>query len=82
MADDDTIIIPGHGALASRADLQAALDMLVDAEGRVEALVLEGKTEEEILAINPLADYHDTWNWAFITTERMTQTLYRSMTSE
>lgn len=82
MADDDTIIIPGHGALASRADLQAALDMLVDAEGRVEALVLEGKTEEEILAINPLADYHDTWNWGFITTERMTQTLYRSMTSE
>ena len=82
MADDDTIIIPGHGALASRADLQAALDMLVDAEGRVEALVLEGKTEAEILAINPLADYHDTWNWGFITTERMTRTLYRSMTSE
>ena len=29
---------------------------------------------------NPLADYHDTWNWGFITTERMTRTIYRSMT--
>jgi len=82
MAEDDTIIIPGHGELASRADLQASVDMLVDAESRVEALVLEGKSEEEVVAANPLADYHDTWNWGFITTERMTKTLYRSMTAE
>jgi glyoxylase-like metal-dependent hydrolase (beta-lactamase superfamily II) len=80
MADEETVIIPGHGELASRADLQAAVDMLVDAEARVEALVLDGKSEEEVLAANPLADYHDTWNWGFITTERMTQTLYRSLT--
>lgn len=82
MAEDDTVIIPGHGELASKADLQAAVDMLVDAEARVEALVLEGMTEEEVLAANPLADYHDTWNWGFITTERMTSTLYRSLTAE
>ena len=80
MADEETVIIPGHGQLANRADLQAAVDMLVDAEARVEALVVDGKTEEEVLAANPLADYHDTWNWGFITTERMTQTLYRSLT--
>jgi len=82
MADEDTVIIPGHGDLASKADLQAAVDMLAGAEARVEALVLEGKTEEEVLAANPLADYHDTWNWGFITTERMTSTLYRSLTAE
>ncbi len=81
MADDDTVIIPGHGPLASKADLQAAVDMLVDAEARVEALVLEGKSEEEVIAANPLADYHDTWNWGFITTEKMTRTLYRSLAS-
>ena len=82
MADEDTVIIPGHGPVANRDDLQASLDMLVDAEARVEALVLEGKTEEEVLAANPLADYHEAWNWGFITTERMTSTLYRSLTAE
>ncbi len=81
MADDDTVIIPGHGALASKADLQTAVDMLVDAEARVEALVLQGKSEDEVVAVNPLADYHDTWNWGFITTEKMTRTLYRSLAS-
>lgn len=80
MADEDTVIIPGHGELGSRADLQAAVDMLTDAQSRVEALVLEGMTADEVVAANPLADYHDTWNWGFITTERMTRTIYRSLT--
>jgi len=81
LADADTIIIPGHGPLANVTDLQIAIDMLIDAEARIKALVIEGKTEEEILAENPLSVYHDQWNWHFITTERMTRTLYRSLTS-
>ena len=80
MAGEETVIIPGHGELANRDDLQAAVDMLVDAEKRVEALVREGKSADEVVAANPLADYHDEWNWGFITTERMTRTIYRSLT--
>ncbi len=80
MAGEDTVIIPGHGPIAGRADLQAAHDMLVDAEKRVAALVNEGKSVDEVVAANPLADYHDDWNWGFITTERMTRTIYRSLT--
>ncbi len=82
IADDDTRIIPGHGPLASKADLAALIDMLVDAQARVDVLVRKGKTEEEVLAENPLSIYHDQWSWEFITTEKMTQTLYRSLTSE
>jgi glyoxylase-like metal-dependent hydrolase (beta-lactamase superfamily II) len=80
MANDDTKIIPGHGPLASKADLQNALDMLVDAEARVKKLVDTWMSLEEVLAENPIADYHDQWNWSFITTEVMTTTLYRSLT--
>ena len=80
MADDETKIIPGHGVLASKADLQAAVDMLEDAQARVKALVDAGKSQQEVLAENPLADYHDGWNWDFISTERMTETLYLSLT--
>jgi glyoxylase-like metal-dependent hydrolase (beta-lactamase superfamily II) len=80
MADDDTAIIPGHGPLASKSDLQIAVDMLIDVQARVSKLVDAGMSLEEVLAENPLADYHDQWNWGFITTERMTTTLYRSLT--
>jgi glyoxylase-like metal-dependent hydrolase (beta-lactamase superfamily II) len=81
MANNQTKIVPGHGVLANKADLQAALDMLLDSQARVKTLVDAGKSKEEILTENPLADYHNVWNWGFITTERMTETLYRSLTS-
>ena len=82
MADDETIIIPGHGPLATRADLARDLDVLINCKARVKALVDQGKSESEVHAANPLAVYHEGWNWDFITTERMTQTLYRDLRSE
>ena len=82
LADDGTKIIPGHGPLATRADLLAAHEMLIDANERIKALVDAGQSEEDIVAANPLAEYHEVWNWGFITTERMTRALYRSNSSE
>ena len=38
LADDATKIVPGHGPLASKADLEEDLAMLVDARERVKAL--------------------------------------------
>ena len=82
LADDETRIIPGHGPLANKADLQAAVEMLVDSNERIKALLDSGVSAEDIIARNPLADYHDSWSWDFITTERMTQTLIRANSSD
>lgn len=82
MADDDTTIVPGHGPLAKKADLERNLAVLIDSRDRVKALVDKGMSEEDVVVANPLALYHDDYNWGFITTERMTRTLIRSLTSE
>ena len=83
MADDDTQILAGHGApVASKADVERNLAVLIDGRERIKALVDQGMTEDEVLAANPLADYHDDYNWSFITTERMTKTHYRDLTSD
>ena len=82
MSDDETKFISGHGPVATRADVQQDLDMLIDAEARVKALIDKGMGEEEIVAANPLSIYHDDYNWGFITTERMTRTFIRSLTTD
>ncbi len=82
MADDETKIIPGHGALATKADLQRDLLVLTDSQARVKLLVDQGRTIEEILETNPLSVYHDEYDWQFISTERMTRTLYRGLTTD
>jgi len=81
MANDATKIIPGHGSLTDKAGMKADIAMLVDGRTLIKALVDQGMSEEEVLAANPLAKY-DTYNWAFITTERMTRTFYRSLTTD
>ncbi len=83
MADDDTLVLAGHGdPVASKADVERNLAVLKDGRKRVKALVDQGMSEDEVLAANPLADYHDEYNWSFITTERMTRTHFRDLTSE
>ncbi|MDX1572159.1 MAG: MBL fold metallo-hydrolase [Xanthomonadales bacterium] len=79
LAGDETHIIPGHGPLATKADLGAAVAMLKDAKARIAKLKAEGKSEDEVVELNPLADYHDDWNWGFITTERMTRQVYKGL---
>ncbi|WP_053981288.1 MBL fold metallo-hydrolase [Marinagarivorans algicola] len=79
MANDSTKIVPGHGPLATRADLKKAIVMLEAGIQQVQAMIDKGLTEDAVVAKNPLAKYHDTWNWSFITTEKMTRTLYKSL---
>lgn len=82
MSDDETKFISGHGPVGTRAGITADLAMLVDAESRVKALIDKGMSEEDIVSANPLSIYHDEYNWGFITTERMTRTLIRSLTTD
>jgi glyoxylase-like metal-dependent hydrolase (beta-lactamase superfamily II) len=61
VANDNTKIVPGHGPLATKVNLQEFHDMLVTARDRVKKLFDEGKSEQEVLAANPLADLDKKW---------------------
>ncbi len=82
MSNGDTKFISGHGPMGSRAGLSEDLAMLINAEAKVKALIDAGMDEEQIVSANPLAIYDDQYNWSFITTERMTRTLIRSLTGK
>lgn len=60
-ASDTTKIVPGHGPLATRANLQEWHDMMVTVRDRVKKLFDEGKSEQEVLAANPIADLDGKW---------------------
>jgi len=56
LANENTKVVVGHGPLATKADIQEFHDMLVTSRDRVEKLWKEGKTEQEVLDLKPLAD--------------------------
>ena len=82
MSNDETKIIPGHGPLANKKDLQSTVSMIKNCKVIITRLIRQGKSEEEVVKLNPLAKYHDKWNWQFITTERMTRQLYKGLSKE
>lgn len=55
LAGPQTKIIPGHGELAARADLEAVLEMHKGARAAVEARVKAGDTLAQAVAAKPLA---------------------------
>lgn len=81
-AGPETQVIPGHGPMSTKADLDASIAMLTEARARVADLIENGHDYQAVLDAEPLADFHDDWNWGFITTERMIWTLYRDITGE
>jgi cyclase len=56
-AKEDTKIVPGHGPAGSKAMLRDYRVMLVEARERIARLKAAGKTEEEVVAAKPTADY-------------------------
>ena len=54
MIDDETVVIPGHGELATRSDLIAFRAMVATAVARVKALKDAGRSLEQAKAAKPL----------------------------
>jgi cyclase len=57
MAGPNTKIIPGHGPSVDRAAVMAHRDMILGVRDRVEQLVKQGKTPEEVVAAHPTSDF-------------------------
>ena len=75
IADDKTRIIPGHGLVSGKADLKVYRDMLVTVNGRVKAMIKDGKKLEDILAAKPSAEFDEKWGKAFISPGRFIEML-------
>ena len=63
--DDQTVVVPGHGAMTDKAGLAAYHEMLVATSGQVTAALEAGKSLEEITA-NGLGDQWESWGSGFI----------------
>ena len=78
LATDGTVIIPGHGPLARRADLVRYRDMLRTLRDRVRAEIRRRRTLDQIKALR-LVDPFGLPD-GFITRDSLIETIHRSLT--
>jgi glyoxylase-like metal-dependent hydrolase (beta-lactamase superfamily II) len=82
LIDEKTRIIPGHGPLSSRAELESYRDMLVKMRDRIRAAIQRGETLEQVLAARPSADFDEQWGAGFVGPERFTRILYLDLSRD
>jgi glyoxylase-like metal-dependent hydrolase (beta-lactamase superfamily II) len=57
LIDENTIIVPGHGDLARRADVIEYRSMLMTVRDRIKREIALGRSEDEAVATKPLAEF-------------------------
>jgi cyclase len=80
MVDDKTKIIPGHGELSDKKGLKKYLALLTTLRSRMQKLIDEGKSVDEIVAMKPYADYDDSFGGGFMKPEPFMRIVYDSLT--
>jgi cyclase len=60
IARADTRLIPGHGTIIKRGDLVPYRDMIFAIQGKVQQMIAQGKTREDVLAAHVTSPYDAT----------------------
>jgi cyclase len=77
--DEQTKIVPGHGSVATRADLQDYRDMLVQVRQRIKVLIAAGKTIDEAVAAAPTKDFDAKWGGGYVSPDVFTKLVFSSL---
>lgn len=79
MTDNNTKIVPGHGPLGTKADVQQFREMLVTARDRISKLKSAGKSAQEAVAAKPFADLDPAWGKGFFNGDVFVQIVYSTL---
>jgi cyclase len=78
--DGQTKIVPGHGPVATRSDLQNYRDMLVVVRQRISALIGAGRTMNETVAAGPTKDFDALWGSGYVSPDVFVRMVFASLT--
>ena len=82
LSNDTTKIVPGHGSLATKAQLVEFRAMLSTVRDRMIALIKKGKSEAEVLAAKPFADFDAKFKTNEQASTNWMRVVYASVKSE
>ena len=82
LADDKTVIIPGHGPISNKQELTAWRDMLKTIIDPIRAMVGENASLEQIQAGMPTRAFDEKYGGGFINNETFVKMLYQNMTQD
>ena len=75
--DAETKIIPGHGALGNKAELAEYRDLMQTISERIDALLDEGNSVEEVVAAKPITEWDEALVNTWLTPDQFVEIVAR-----
>jgi len=82
MIDENTKVVPGHGPLSSKAQLQEYVSMLTAIRDNVSRLMQEGNTKDEVVAAKPTQAFDEKWGKGFLPPDQFAGLVYVDLSPE
>lgn len=82
LVNNDTKIIPGHGPLSTKADLEEYRRVVATIRDRVKVLVQQGKSLGEVAAAKPTAEFDAAWGKGFINADAFVDRVFNDMVAK
>lgn len=79
LAGPKTKIVPGHGDMVDRNAVAAHRDMILAIRDKIAPLVAQGKSQQDVLAMKPTADFDAKVPNASTTSERFVTQVYQEL---
>jgi glyoxylase-like metal-dependent hydrolase (beta-lactamase superfamily II) len=79
ITNEETKIIPGHGGIATKDDVKELLKMLKECREIIDDMKEDGKSLDDCITAQPLAEYHERWNGSFINSDLFVRLIYESL---
>lgn len=79
--NEETRIIPGHGPILYRSDLEAYRDMLVMVQARIQSLISSGESIGRVITAAPTSEFDSQWSHGHVSAEVFTISAYKSITT-
>lgn len=74
--------VPARGALVGAADVKAFRDMITTVRDRVQAMAKAGKSEPEIVAAHPTAEFDARWGHGHVAPDAFVHEVYAAVTAK
>lgn len=82
LINEDTKVIPGHGAVSNKEELKQYRDVLLTVRDRVKQAIAAGMSLEEAKASNLSKEFDDTWGTGFMKPDVFISILYSSLSEK
>ena len=79
VTNEETRYVPGHGPVATRAELQAYRNMLSTVQERVTGMVRAGDTMDQVVAADPAKDFDSKWGTGYVDGKVFIEMAYTSI---